>query len=428
MSTLRSRSRTYGQNKDKPYLTIVYNRSGSVTKETYGSCGDDVTEQMTDYVGYTFNPVSHTKVEYDDGGFTLGPAYNSHPRCITTFVYGRGLRPFGIAKYFAEPDYSTPHIALIQDAMGNMSDNVNMVVNVAEASQIKQIVPQIIKIGRNLIRKGHGMKRLKDLANGHLLYAFGIAPLYRDLTKFFNIHDEIMKRRQELRDRNLKTVRISKRQVTTLDVTVPIGKLSSASDWICENAVNESWAKCATVVSANCTAFYNLDHPGTNWKLVSQALGLTTPLQSTWELIPFSFVFDWFLPVGKALKEVERRGLSLVEESAVTRAFVLTDYCTSVKHTVVECPRGSVTSSPWWPAVVGTKLLFNTRRTSSYVRNPGHIPGLSYWSPGSDWTMSQTALSLSLSVQRVGSTHKPGPKKWPSLEQIHVKPQVFRKR
>jgi hypothetical protein len=30
-------------------------------------------------------------------------------------------------------------------------------------------------------------------------------------------------------------------------------------------------------------------------------LGLTSPISLGWELIPFSFVIDWFLPIGAAL-------------------------------------------------------------------------------------------------------------------------------
>jgi len=37
----------------------------------------------------------------------------------------------------------------------------------------------------------------------------------------------------------------------------------------------------------------------------AHALGLTNPLVVAWELIPFSFVADWFLPVGDALASLD---------------------------------------------------------------------------------------------------------------------------
>lgn len=35
-----------------------------------------------------------------------------------------------------------------------------------------------------------------------------------------------------------------------------------------------------------------------------RSLGLTDPLQVVWEIIPFSFVFDWFLPIGTYLENL----------------------------------------------------------------------------------------------------------------------------
>jgi hypothetical protein len=35
---------------------------------------------------------------------------------------------------------------------------------------------------------------------------------------------------------------------------------------------------------------------------VVDAFGLSNPLTVAWEIIPFSFVVDWFLPIGDALK------------------------------------------------------------------------------------------------------------------------------
>ncbi len=52
-------------------------------------------------------------------------------------------------------------------------------------------------------------------------------------------------------------------------------------------------------------------------KNVAQLSGLTNPASIAWELVPFSFVVDWFLPIGQYL---DARGL----QSALTGTFVTT--------------------------------------------------------------------------------------------------------
>lgn len=45
----------------------------------------------------------------------------------------------------------------------------------------------------------------------------------------------------------------------------------------------------------------------------AQSLGLLDPLTLAWELIPFSFVVDWFLPVGTYLSQLTAlNGLTLM--------------------------------------------------------------------------------------------------------------------
>lgn len=49
----------------------------------------------------------------------------------------------------------------------------------------------------------------------------------------------------------------------------------------------------------------------------AQRLGLTNPLLIAWELVPYSFVVDWFLPVGGYLESLDSRlGLELDESSS----------------------------------------------------------------------------------------------------------------
>lgn len=48
-------------------------------------------------------------------------------------------------------------------------------------------------------------------------------------------------------------------------------------------------------------------------------IGLTDPLQVAWALVPFSFVLDWFLPIGSVLEGLgATKGLDFVSGTATT--------------------------------------------------------------------------------------------------------------
>lgn len=74
----------------------------------------------------------------------------------------------------------------------------------------------------------------------------------------------------------------------------------SANFWVNAHGVSEPWGVRRTVVNCKYTvqAFPNaaLASPA--------ALGLTNPLVPLWEIIPWSFVVDWFLPVGNYLEQL----------------------------------------------------------------------------------------------------------------------------
>jgi hypothetical protein len=74
----------------------------------------------------------------------------------------------------------------------------------------------------------------------------------------------------------------------------------SANTWVNAKGAQEPWGMRATKVSCKYTvqAFPNaaLASPS--------ALGLTNPLVPLWEILPWSFIVDWFLPVGNYLDQL----------------------------------------------------------------------------------------------------------------------------
>lgn len=63
--------------------------------------------------------------------------------------------------------------------------------------------------------------------------------------------------------------------------------------------------------------WYRIDKDGNSF---ANVFGLTNPLTVAWELVPFSFVADWFIPIGTALESLTAyRGLTFLGGSKTTR-------------------------------------------------------------------------------------------------------------
>lgn len=444
---MRTRS-IQGPNIAMSPIIIKYWNSKNVLlrTESYGLGYKNRLSRMTDEdkAPLADNPCDHWVIEYDTPAF--GHAKRAwHPK-HSLYVdinpaTDQTSKPEVWPTQWPDIDWGPAMDELERNASGNMSTSVNMVVNAAEVIELKALAKGVIQSFKALTRKWwiydsrvrkalKGRRRkgkraslpsLQELADGHLAYSFGAAPLIRDIASFLEINQKIRDRRQELRDRSNRTVRLTARTTSQLEYETKDVATGNANDWPKVNRTFSTWVKGVGVVSADCTAFYNVDNPSTRWKHVSQALGLTSPLTSIWNLIPFSFVADWFLPIGKAIKKVEQAGWDLVDESAVTTDYSLFNYIHSTKMTwvtVLECRVGS-TAVPSWSNLLLSTI---TQRGSHYVRSLG-MPSVAQWWPdqSSDWSVSRTALSVSLSLQRLRQTPKPKPKKWPTLNQIYTK-------
>lgn len=76
------------------------------------------------------------------------------------------------------------------------------------------------------------------------------------------------------------------------------------------------------------------------------SLGLTNPLELAWELIPYSFVVDWFIPIGKAISALD----------AFTNVTVLASY-NIVRYTE------------------DIKAVYDVTRSDNYYRWSGEVEG-----------------------------------------------------
>lgn len=67
---------------------------------------------------------------------------------------------------------------------------------------------------------------------------------------------------------------------------------------------------------SHCSIKYVIDNPSHN---LAHKFGLTNPALLAWELVPYSFVVDWFLPIGKYLEQIgQTAGLKFISGHTTT--------------------------------------------------------------------------------------------------------------
>lgn len=123
---------------------------------------------------------------------------------------------------------------------------------------------------------------------------------------------------------------------------------------------------------------------------VPQLVGLTDPLTIGWEILPYSFVADWFLPIGSWL---EARGMS----DALNGEFITT------KSTFERCsfsgpngtaPDGTKTSTEWPSAYPMGTLVRVNRTVSSFLSTP--LPTFRALKDVPSWRRCSNAVALTV--------------------------------
>lgn len=84
--------------------------------------------------------------------------------------------------------------------------------------------------------------------------------------------------------------------------------------------------------------------------LTANSLGLTNPALVAWEIVPYSFVVDWFLPIGAWLEaQTALLGLNLIEQSTTRTALRVTNGNTKYTLSDYRCKnKGAVTYADFY--------------------------------------------------------------------------------
>lgn len=146
-------------------------------------------------------------------------------------------------------------------------------------------VAKLLKQPRTWARKGS-----KSIAEGWLSYIYGWKPLMSDIYDSYKLLQEGFKTKPQL-----------------LHVTRNIGVFEEIRDYW----PNAQSSYTRSEGHASGKMWFRIADSDIN-RLSS--LGLINPLEVAWEVLPFSFVVDWFVPVGSYLEALSARvGLTFVD-------------------------------------------------------------------------------------------------------------------
>jgi hypothetical protein len=151
------------------------------------------------------------------------------------------------------------------------ANNVNMIAFLKDIRKPWELIPKLKELSK-----------LKTHASNYLGYEYGIMPTVSDLHA---IRDAVVKNHSPRRDKNdFRSLSAG----TSSSVKTSLGTYTRTMR--IKLAVNDSDPAFASVSQR----LHNI--------------GMFPSLVNLWDLVPYSFVIDWFLNVGEMLEEVDKRG------------------------------------------------------------------------------------------------------------------------
>lgn len=218
---------------------------------------------------------------------------------------------------------------------------------------------------------------MSKLAKGHLQYSFAWAPFYRDvaslwstIAKFRQRYAEIVKRANIPQQSYYGTNVLEADPTTSLaaDGTVRPGSWFGGHNYEWYWSVNE---ERILPIRYSATMRYRYPLPdvlGTSWGelfALMDSLGVNANPAVIWNAIPFTFVIDWFVNIGRLLD-----GLRV--ENVVFQTEIL-DFCHSVKSNITLVAsaqiRHFITHAP-----LGSGVKLGQVRATKYERRVGIPP------------------------------------------------------
>lgn len=309
---------------DTVFRTDVLSKSGEtldVINRTYGT--NDVTQEVIFTSPKTFNPKVNgwrnpaAYLRYssqwsdwkgvwqtmflDDPHYTFIDTWSPYPQPNTLPVFNRnGIE---IPSWLINAVEIDAKISLKQQ-------KVNYTVELAQAGEAFRMISKNLQtlffaykyakqgqwghaahelgVGHAFQRKGLLKQSAKDLSNRWLELQYGWLPLLHDIRDGYeDVRDGFVRKSQGIFVRKVKTIPVREEFEEVLYSSIP--------------PVRGTYKSTGT---QGCRV--RLDYTLDNENLANAAkVGLTNPAELAWELIPFSFVLDWIVPVGDFISSLD---------------------------------------------------------------------------------------------------------------------------
>lgn len=362
--------------------------------------------------GCNWKTCYHNSKAKSSGSITYTYAASKWDRRTTTATYYAPYVFSGKAVPQLKPD--------IDGCIGKFWDAVNL--NCSESvmcySGIIQMVPMLgaaFKVNRVLRAiSEHVSKRLRkkpfrtvlaDLISGDFINRFVIKPTLQDMAMIRDASDYVLRTLETAHRRNLAPTAFEQkvgdsktvRSALTFSDRYTGGNTSTYFDGYCTE-----YNEVSTTLKILAQVRYRVD-PTSSIRLLANRLGLTRPLDSAWDLVPFSFVIDYFARVGDFISGLSDRMASdeglegelcsisdvwVIEKAKVGYAFELTGFHPQQPDTVINGPKGSFSL---------------TSSSFKRYRLPDPLTRIGYWDDKGDFikpklssTRVRTLLQLAL--------------------------------
>lgn len=244
---------------------------------------------------------SESSGSLDPGSYFLGLGYNGTSDAFRKHDW------YALTAQFNEAcDSFIPSSMLLGETMYEHSIFVNALKYIANpSSAIKDFLKGIVALGLKKKNLGTIARILKGSSNTFLSYNFGVKPAINDIVSTLTAHQVVQQRLWYLANNGGSYVPIRVRSDspsgyvnTGTPSSLPLAGATSFRKWYTlkrSTAVISAWGKVRDDLNWRDTWNAYLSHFG-----VQKVIGLA------WELIPFSFVLDWFTNAQERINHLTR--------------------------------------------------------------------------------------------------------------------------
>jgi hypothetical protein len=188
-------------------------------------------------------------------------------------------------------------------SLGESLVQTQKVLRALGVNTIRAAKRKLKKAARKGGSNGSSFRELtRTAADDYLAVNFGVIPFIRDIQAMLSAHQKLLKRLRWIKKTSGKPTSVKRRRVINVDDSTLLvgyaGPNGDISGWMRKT----TFTKVSLTEVVGATAFQrtpNVDDAYYRLLAWTRVLGLDRPLSVIWEAIPFSFLIDYFVDIGK---------------------------------------------------------------------------------------------------------------------------------